>query len=84
MKIVFTKHALKKFMDLKDLDISVSRKMVLNLIENPEHLDKETDFPNLIASKVIDKSHILRVVYKEESDRMVIITFYPARKGRYY
>ena len=39
---------------------------------------------NIIASKSIDAKHILRVVYRKEDDKIIVTTFYPAEKGRYY
>ena len=57
---------------------------VIEVIKEPEHEDKESDKPNIIASKGIDEKHVLRVVYRKENDIIKIITFYPAEKGRYY
>lgn len=36
-----------------------------------------------IAQKELDLDHVLRVVYEEHADEIVIITFYPGRKERY-
>lgn len=62
----------------------VNIKTIENVIKNPKHLDKESDFPNIIASRTFDQKHILRVVFRKEHDIIKIITFYPAEKGRYY
>lgn len=43
-----------------------------------------TDYPNFIASGRLDKDHIVRIVYKIEGDIITVITFFPAKKGRYY
>jgi len=37
----------------------------------------------MIAQKVIDDEHVLRVVYEIEGDEIVIVTFYPGRRKRY-
>lgn len=83
MRIVYTKHAKKKFKDLEKLGVIVKRKLVNQTITNPLEIDAVSDYPKKIASSKIDRKHILRVVYKEESGIIVIITFYPTKKGRY-
>lgn len=83
MTIKYTKHARYKFKDLSSLGIYVSRKLVRKVITQPIHLDKESDRPKIIASGNLDSDHILRVVYKEDNDIILVITFYPSRKGRY-
>lgn len=84
MKIVFTNHAKRKFVDLGRQGVAIAEKDVFGAIEDPEHVDEVSDAPKLIASRLIDKAHILRVVYKLENDIITVITFYPAQKGRYY
>lgn len=87
MKFVFTKHAVvDKLAMLKKhkFQIRVTKRLVKEIILGPEHKDEESDKPNIIASKGIDKNHILRVVYRKENDIIKVITFYPAEKGRYY
>lgn len=85
MKIVFTKHAsVDKVAMLKKHNFTSSKAFIKETIKNPDHEDKESDFPKIIASKSIDAKHVLRVVYKKEDDIITVITFYPAPKGRYY
>ncbi len=84
MKIVFTKHARKKFSDLARIGVKVSQKALIDVVKSPEHVDRESDYPKLIASRSTDLKHIIRVVFKIKNDIITIITFYPARKGRYY
>lgn len=84
MKFVFTKHAKDRLVKFAKIGIKIYRRDVLATIKNPEHLDKESDFPKIIASKPRDEKHILRVVFKIEDDIITIITFYIAKKGRYY
>lgn len=84
MKIDYTKHAKKKFSDLAATGVKISPKDVLVTISKPENVDKESDYPKIIASRPLSPKHILRVVFKIENGRIIIITFYPARKGRYY
>lgn len=84
MKFVFTKHAKKKFKDFAGQGLKFSQKDVKIIVKSPEHVDKETDYPKLIASGTIGIKHVLRIVFKVEDDIITIITLYPAKKGRYY
>lgn len=85
MKIVFSKHALiDKFARLKAHNFNLTQDDVISVIKNPEHIDKESDYPKIIASKSFNSKHIIRVVYRLDGGIIKIITFYPAEKGRYY
>lgn len=85
MKIVFSSHAIRdKFPIFKEHGFNFTRRQVRDVIENPDHIDKISDYPKIIVSKDLDEKLILRVVYKLESGIIKIITFYPAEKGRYY
>lgn len=82
MLIVFTKHALEKFEVLKRHKFIVSERKVLKTLENPDLVDY-SHLPLFIAQRKFDRSHVLRVVYKEEKEIMKIITFYPGRLTSY-
>jgi len=84
VKIGYTKHAEKKFKDLAALGVIINTKLVNGIVKKPVHLDETTDPPNKIASGELDTKRILRVVYREKGDRIVVVTFFPARKGRYF
>ncbi len=84
MKITFTKHSIKKFKDFAKLKIKISRNHIRKALKNPQHTDPFFDYPNKINSIIFDEKRILRVVYREENDTIIIVTFYPAKKGRYY
>lgn len=85
MKIVFSGHAtLDKFPALAKHNFHLTKNDITRVINNPDHIDKVSDYPKIIASKEFDEKHILRVVYKLEGDIIKVITFYPAAKGRYY
>ena len=85
MKIIFSNHAIRdKFPIFKERGLNFTQKQIRDVIKNPDHIDKDSDYPKIIASKELDVSHILRVVYKLESGIIKVITFYPAEKGRYY
>lgn len=85
MKIILSKHIIQdKIPILKSRGFFVTEKQIKAVLQNPDHVDKESDKPKLIASKGIDEKHILRVVYKIEDGIIKAITTYPAEKGRYY
>lgn len=81
--IKYTKHAKKKFFDLSELGVKVSKSLIAKIIKDPLSVDTKLDAPKIIVSGDLDKRHILRIVYRKEDDIIVVITFYPARKGRY-
>ena len=63
MKIVYTKHALKKFTDLESLGVRITKKDIKNILEKPDHTDRETDKPNVLTSGKFEKNKILRIPY---------------------
>ena len=80
--IYFTKHALDKFVTLKQHNFSVSKNQVLEIVTHPDRLD-HSRLPLIIAQGEFDRSHVLRVVYKQEKGIIKVITFYPGRKKQY-
>ena len=80
--IIFTKHAKDKFEVFKRHKFLITGKQVLKTIENPDLID-ESRLPLLIAQRKIDRTRVLRVVYKKEFSVIKIITFYPGRRKQY-
>jgi len=80
--IIFTKHAREKFEVLKKHKFTISEKKVLDTLKKPDLIDYSRS-PLLIAQSKIDRSHVLRVVYKEEKGVKKVITFYPGRFKNY-
>ena len=37
----------------------------------------------MIAERALSTNHLVRVVYVSDNDDVEVITFYPARRGRY-
>lgn len=79
---MFTKHARVKLMVLKRHKFPVTVKQVRDALRNPDQIDYSR-LPLFVAQKSIDAKHVLRVVYREEADKRIIITFYPGRKTQY-
>jgi len=85
MKFILSRHLVKdKIPLLAKRGFKISLAQIKDTVNNPDHIDSESDVPKIIASKNFDTKLILRVVYKLEDDIIKIITVYPAEKGRYY
>ncbi len=82
MRIRFTKHAREKFAVLRRHGFVVARKRVVEALRNPERIDTNR-LPLLIAQCTLTAAHVLRIVYREERDIIIVITFYPGRKSQY-
>jgi hypothetical protein len=80
--IIFTKHALQKFETLRQYKMEIPISKVIATVENPDTTDYSRP-PLLIAQGKIDNGHVLRVVYKNQGDNSIIITFYPGNIKRY-
>ena len=80
-RIRLTRHAAEKFDVLKHYGFEVRKKLVLNTILDPEHLEERGN--QFFASRIIDSKHALRVVYEDRKDYLIVITFYPIRRERY-
>ena len=80
--IRFTRHASEKFLLLRLHNVAISKRMVIRALTNPEVIDHSRS-PLLIAQINFDKMRVLRVVYRQEGDTKVVITFYPGRKSQY-
>jgi len=82
MKIRFSKHAIEKFAVLLTHGVRVSRRKVVATIKEPEFVDYRR-LPLLIAQTTLDARRVLRVVYREEENAILVVTFYPGRKSAY-
>lgn len=80
--IIFTKHALEKFKLLRSHKFPVSKQQVIITLQRPGLVD-HSRLPLLIAQKQFDRTHVLRVVYKQERGDQKIMAFYPARIKQY-
>lgn len=83
MKIVFTKHALGKFKHYSVIKLGIKKKHIKLALKSPDHLSKVEEYGVKSILKKHDKDHDLRVIYREDDDIIIIITFHPAERGRY-
>jgi len=78
----YTRHARGKFEVLKRYGFEVTSDLVEETVLSPEKVIPQPG-GRFIAQKGITERHVLRVVYREEGETRVIITFYPGRRERY-
>jgi len=62
---------------------SVSEETLVEIVKKPDEVVKG-EGNRLIAHRVLDQTYILRVVYQESESEIEIITFYRAKRKRYY
>lgn len=82
MKIEFTNHAREKFIILGQHNFVIEETDVAQAILQPSEV-KASRKNRFVAERAIDETHLLRVVYEASEDRIVVITFYPAKRSRY-
>jgi hypothetical protein len=77
----FTPHALEKLSLTRRQGFSIDEETVVAAVRKSLAV-----FPGfsgrLIAQAVLDEEHVLRVVY-EEDEEIIVITLYPGRRQRY-
>lgn len=81
-KIELSNHAVLKIEVLRRHGITIDEDFINKVITSPDKIDigyKE----RLVAQKELDKDHVLRVVYENKPDRILVVTMYPGRKERY-
>jgi hypothetical protein len=81
-KLVYGDHAQAKFAILQRHGFEISRKQVNATVRKPEKVE-EGYRGRKVAQREITKTHVLRVIYEEQSEEIHIVTFYPGRKDRY-
>ena len=82
LQVVFTRHAEAKFDVLEQHGFSVERSQVVDTLLEPDVVSPAVK-GRWIAQKRISEHHVLRVVYREEGEELVVITFYPGRREYY-
>lgn len=81
-EIKFSSHARIKVDVLKDHGIVLTEDFIKEVVTFPEKTD--TGYKGRkIAQKRMDDRHVLRVVYEDKAEEVLVITLYPARRYRY-
>jgi len=66
---------------MKKYGFPVDQEKIILTIKKP--VKKETKGETFIVTSILDKTHVLRVVYRQEDDIIIIITIYPGRIKSY-
>lgn len=82
VKIDYTKHAKEKFILLKKRGWNFTKAQVNQAVISPKWLGL-TKLGERAAMIALDEHYILRVIYVSIGKTIRVITFHPARKGRY-
>ncbi|HAG82388.1 MAG TPA: DUF4258 domain-containing protein [Cyanobacteria bacterium UBA12227] len=81
-EIRFSKHAQLKMEILSSHQATIEPEFVIETVRYPDKLETR-EYDKLIAQKRLDDNLVLRVVYREFSAFILIITLYPGRRYRY-
>jgi len=81
-EIHFSHHALLKFEVLAAHGLSLEKELVVNTVLKPAGVF-EGPRGRKIAQGSLDESRVLRVVYEEKGDDIIVVTFYPGKRRRY-
>ena len=79
-KVEFTLHAEEKLKRLTE--IGVTKERVFKIIEKPEKIVSGY-YGRKIAQGLLSKDLILRIVYEESEEGIMIVTIYPGERRRY-
>ena len=82
MRIIYTKHSEGKFAQLERLGWKITKRKVENIINKPQWKGISR-FGQETALSLVDKTHILRVIFNKDGDIIKVITFHIARRGKY-
>lgn len=78
--VEFTSHAMDKLGRLSELGVTVEK--VVEIVRNPDRVFSGY-FGRRVAESSISRRLVLRVVYEEKDNRVLVVTLYPCKRGRY-
>ena len=82
MKIVFTQHAEQKLETAEAKKFRITKRNITSILKRADLKDSVSDKVMRIVA-YLARQHSLCVVYKVKHDIIIVITFFPANKGRY-
>jgi hypothetical protein len=80
--IRFTPYALAKFVFLREHGFRLEERDVIQTVGDPDRVSRAR-MGRWVAQRKLSERHVLRVIYEEEPQMRVVVTFYPARRSRY-
>lgn len=81
-RILLCNHARLKLEILTEHKVFFTERQIKDAVKKPDKILYGRK-NRKIAQKVIDADHVLRVIFEEYKEEIVIITFYPGRRERY-
>ena len=81
-EIEFSAHALFKIGLLKSHGVELSEEMIEDAVRMPDSIEQGCK-GRLIAQKRMDDDHVIRIVYEESEEKILVITAYPGKRSRY-
>jgi hypothetical protein len=82
MAIRFKEHANEKVKILRRHGMRLTRKSVEDTMKRSDRVVQGLG-GRQIAERSLDETHLLRIVFIREGANVLMITVYPARRGRY-
>ena len=82
LEVKFSRHAIEKLGDTTSNKLGITQESIRIVLKNPEIIDNN-DYPALMAVGRLDEELSLCVVYKFIENGIKVITFFPAKRGRY-
>ena len=64
------------------VNVGITKEKVFDAIQNPESL-KSGYFSRKIAQSTLTDDLLLRVIYEETDNSILVVTLYPAKRHRY-
>ena len=81
MAIKYTKHVYDKLKFEEIIKLGINLKTIVQVLENPDAVDESIEPHQSIG--MLSRTLSLSVIWKREGGIIKVITFYPAKKGRY-
>jgi len=82
VKIVYTKHILEKFIELRKEGWKITKTKIRQIIKNPKWKGN-TRYDQETAIGLMNERHILRIVLDRKGGIIKVITFHLGRRGKY-
>lgn len=82
MRIRLTDHANQKLRVLRRHGVKVTRSSIEEALTRPDRMIQGLG-GRQIAERGLGEGHIPRVVFMREGKNVLVVTMYPARRGRY-
>ena len=82
LELKFSKHAIEKLSDHTSKKLGITTGLIKTILNKPDLIDNG-EYPVLMAVGRLARNLSLCIVYKFTGKGLRIITFFPAKRGRY-